>query len=161
MPVERAQEHRFDCRLVWTGASTGPIRSYESYDRAYRVEFDGKPTLLGSAAPAFRGNPSLHNPEDLLMASLAACHCLTYLALAARAKLEVVAYEDRATGTMAKIDGRIRFREVTLRPRVWVVPGSDRERACVLHEQAHEGCFIANSVNFPVAHQPEVLIRTA
>lgn len=146
---------------MWTGASGGPTRSYESYDRTYRIEFDGKPTLLGSSAAAFRGNPLLHNPEDLLVASLSACHCLSYLAVAARAKLEVVAYEDCAAGTMANFDGRIRFREVTLRPRVWLVPGSDLDRARELHHDAHEECFIANSVNFPVRNEPEILVRGA
>ena len=159
MPIERPNEHHFECRLVWTGASSGPIRSYETYDRTYRVEFDGKPTLIGSSAKAFRGNPALYNSEDLLVAALSSCHCLSYLAVAARAKLVVVAYEDRATGTMTKIDGRIRFREVTLRPQVWVVPGSDLEQARAFHKDAHEGCFIANSVNFPVTNEPEILVR--
>ena len=70
----------------------------------------------------------------------------------------MVAYEDRATGTMARIDDRIRFREVTLRPRVRLAPGSDVERARALHKQAHAECFIANSVNFPVENEPDIVI---
>lgn len=147
-------EHLFDCRLTWTGAAQGTTASYASYSRAYRVEFDGKPSLSGSAAPAFRGDGSLHNPEDLLMAALSACHCLSYLALAARAKVLVVAYEDAAHGRMALVDGVMRFVEVVLRPRVTLAAGSDEARAAALHEPAHEGCFIASSVRFPVRHEP-------
>jgi organic hydroperoxide reductase OsmC/OhrA len=158
MTARSSHEHRFACRLTWTGASRGPTRSYDAYDRSYRVEFEGKPALVGSAAAVFRGDPALQNPEEWLVAALSACHCLTYLALAARAQLLVVAYEDRATGTMARIDDRIRFREVTLRPRVRLAPGSDVERARALHEQAHAECFIANSVNFPVGNEPDIVV---
>jgi organic hydroperoxide reductase OsmC/OhrA len=153
-----SREHHFECRLEWTGAAKGPTRSYEAYDRTYRIEIEGKPALVGSSAAVFRGNPALHDPEDMLVAALSSCHCLSYLALAARAGLLVVAYRDRATGTMTRIGDRIRFREVTLRPRVWVAPGSDLERARELHHRAHEECFIANSVNFPVENEPEILV---
>jgi organic hydroperoxide reductase OsmC/OhrA len=150
-------EHHFECRLTWIGASRGPTRSYDAYDRSYRIEFEGKPPLVGSAAAVFRGDPAVHNPEEWLVAALSACHCLSYLALAARAQLLVVAYEDQATGTMARIDGKIRFREVTLRPRVRLLPGSDVEQARALHEKAHAECFIASSVNFPVVNEPEIV----
>src|SRR3954466_15651728 len=103
MSERRSHEHHFACRLIWTGAARGPTRSYDAYDRGYRIEFDGKLDLVGSAAPAFRGDASLHNPEDWLVAALSACHCLSYLALAARAGILVVAYEDSATGTMARM----------------------------------------------------------
>jgi organic hydroperoxide reductase OsmC/OhrA len=153
-----SHEHHFACHLTWTGAAHGPTKSYAAYDRTYRVEIEGKPPLVASAAPVFRGDASLYNPEDLLVAALSACHCLSYLAIAARAELLVVGYEDRATGTMAMVDRRIRFREVMLRPRVWVAPGSDVELARAFHKDAHEQCFIANSVNFPVGHEPEIAV---
>jgi organic hydroperoxide reductase OsmC/OhrA len=153
-----AHEHHFACHLTWIGASRGPTRSYDAYDRTYRIEVEGKPPVVGSAAPVFRGDASLFNPEDWLVAALSACHCLSYLAIAARAELLVVNYEDQATGTMAMIDRRIRFREVMLRPRVWLAPGSDVELAKSFHREANEQCFIANSVNFPVQHEPEILI---
>src|SRR5688572_30085221 len=123
MPTLPSHEHRFECHLTWTGASRGSTTGYEAYSRELLVEIDGKPPLAGSSAPPFRGDGKLHNPEDLLVAALAECHCLSYLALAARAGVVVAGYEDRATGIMAKIDGKLRFREVTLRPRVWVTPG--------------------------------------
>jgi organic hydroperoxide reductase OsmC/OhrA len=148
--------HVFQCRLVWTGATPEGTASIDTYSRAYRVDFEGKPSLTGTAAPAFRGDPSLHNPEDLLMAALSACHCLTYLALCARAGIRVLSYEDGASGTMQLVDRVMRFTEVTLHPRVTVAAGTDMERARALHEKAHAGCFIANSVNFPVRNEPTI-----
>jgi organic hydroperoxide reductase OsmC/OhrA len=151
-------EHHFECRLTWTGAKLGPATAYETYSRELLVEIEGKPPLRGSSATAFRGDGALHNPEDLLVAALSECHCLSYLALATRAGLVVVTYEDRASGTMARVDGKIRFREVTLRPRVVVASGSNVDTAKRLHEQAHSECFIASSVNFPVRNEPEVVV---
>jgi organic hydroperoxide reductase OsmC/OhrA len=150
-----AREHHFAARLVWTGAERGPIRDYESYARDYRVEIAGKPPLEGSSDPAFRGDPAKHNPEDLLVAALAGCHMLSYLALCARAGIEVVAYEDQASGIMAIKDRKMRFVEVTLAPKVTIAAG-DPEQAQSLHEQAHAACFIASSVNFPVRNTPTV-----
>jgi organic hydroperoxide reductase OsmC/OhrA len=150
-----AHEHRFAARLVWTGAEQGPTRSYESYSRSYVVEIEGKPPIEGSSAPAFRGDPARHDPEGLLVAALSACHMLSYLHLCASAGIEVVAYEDQASGTMAIKDRRMRFVDVLLEPRVTIAKG-DRDQAVALHEKAHEACFIANSVNFPVRHAPVV-----
>ena len=146
-----AREHHYAARLVWSGAAQGPTSSYEAYARAFRAEVEGKPAIEGSADPNFRGDPSRHNPEDLLVVSLAACHMLSYLHLCASAGIEVVAYEDRATGTMAIKDRKMRFVDVLLAPKVTIAKG-DRDKALALHEQAHEACFIASSVNFPVRH---------
>jgi len=159
MSSAASQEHHFECHLTWTGASHGSTTNYETYGRELRVEIEGKPTLLGSSSPAFRGDAKLHNPEDLLVIALSECHCLAYLALAARAGLVVVGYEDRATGTMAKVEGKMRFREVILHPRVFIATGASAERARTLHERAHAECFIANSVNFPVRNEPEILFK--
>ncbi len=151
-----AKEHHFAARVVWSGAARGSTKSYDAYDREYRVEIAGKPSLTGSAAPGFRGDPGQHNPEDLLVAALSACHLLSYLALCARAGIEVVSYEDQASGLMAIKDGRMRFTEVTLAPRVTIAAG-DLDKAVALHEAAHGQCFIANSVNFPVLNMPTVV----
>ena len=150
-----AHEHHFAARLVWTGAEHGPIKDYQSYSREYRAEVEGKPPLVGSSAPAFLGDPGKHNPEDLLVVALSACHMLSYLALCARAAIEVVAYEDQASGMMAIKERKMRFVEVTLAPHVTIAAG-DLEQARALHEKAHEACFIANSVNFPVLTMPTV-----
>jgi organic hydroperoxide reductase OsmC/OhrA len=148
-------EHHYAIRLIWTGAQRGPTRDYQSYSRSYRVDIEGKPPLEGSADQTFRGDPGRHNPEDLLVASLAACHMLSYLHLCASAGIEVVAYEDQARGKMAIKDRRMRFVEVMLAPKVTIAAG-DLERARALHTKAHEDCFIANSVNFPVLNTPTV-----
>ncbi|MGH6901127.1 MAG: OsmC family protein [Geminicoccaceae bacterium] len=150
-----AHEHHFAAKVVWTGAAQGSTRDHASYSREYQIEMAGKPTLTGSAAPNFRGDPARHNPEDLLVAALSACHLLSYLYLCAGAGIEVVAYEDQASGRMAIKDRKMRFVEVTLAPKVTIAAG-DLEKAKALHEQAHEACFIANSVNFPVLHAPTV-----
>ena len=154
--------HRFDCRLVWTGARQGPIVSYESYSREVRVDFPGKPSLKMTSAAVFRGDPAIHDPEDLLVAALSACHFLSYAALCARAKIQVISYEDDASGVMERAGGRtFKFTDVLLKPRVTIAAGSDPEKARALHEEAHAECFIAASVNFPVRHEPTISVMAA
>jgi organic hydroperoxide reductase OsmC/OhrA len=150
------ETHRYAARLVWTGAARGPTSSYATYSREYELQFPGKSPMRGSADPHFRGDASLYNPEEMLVASLSACHFLSYAALCARAGVAVVSYEDDANGLMAMKDGHIRFTEVVLRPKVRVAPGADLERARALHHEAHADCFIASSVNFDVRNEPTV-----
>ncbi len=152
-----AKEHSYAASLTWTGGAKGPLRDYAGFSREYTVEIAGKPPLIGSADPLFKGDPALHNPEDLLLAALSACHMLTYLAVCARAKIEVVSYEDQASGIMVLTGGGGHFAEVALRPRVVVAPGGDLAKARALHKDAHAQCFIANSVNFPVGNDPQVI----
>lgn len=153
--------HRYAVRLTWTGASAGPIESYESYSRRYLIEAEGKPSLQGSADAHFRGDAALYNPEDLLVAALSACHMLTYLALCARAGIAVRSYEDAAEGTMVLTrGGGGHFTEVILHPQVRVVRESDLNQAKALHAVAHEQCFIASSVNFAVRNEPAVSAAT-
>lgn len=148
--------HEFRCRLVWTGAVKGGTVGYETYSRGYRIDGEGKPfSIRGSAATAFHGDGTLWNPEELLVASLSACHFLTYAALCARSRIGVVAYADDAWGEMKRVDGKVRFTEVVLRPRVTISSG-DAERARALHDKAHEHCFVVSSVNFPVRHEAYV-----
>jgi organic hydroperoxide reductase OsmC/OhrA len=151
--MPRGKEHRYEAHVAWTGAAAGGTKTYQGYSREYRADFPGKPSITGSADAAFRGDPALHNPEDMLVLALSACHMLSYLALAALEGLEVTAYEDSASGTMQQEGRGGRFTEVVLRPQVTVAPGSDLARAKALHEEAHKTCFIANSVNFPVRHE--------
>lgn len=158
-----AHAHDYRATLRWTGAAQGPTRAYETYSRAFSAEIEGKPVLAGSADQAFRGDPTLYNPEDMLLVALAACHMLSYLAICARLGVEVVAYEDHATGTMAikrqpgQRIARLRFTEVVLYPRVTISADADAARALAYHDQAHAECFIANSVNFPVRHEATIL----
>ena len=153
-----AHVHHFSAKLTWTGAAQGATSSYESYSRDHMIEVPGKPPLPGSADKVFHGDASRHNPEDLLVVSLSACHMLTYLAEAARTGVHVVAYSDDASGTMQLQDGKMRFTEVSLRPQVVIAKGGDPAQAQHLHERAHEQCFIANSVNFPVSCDARVSV---
>jgi organic hydroperoxide reductase OsmC/OhrA len=150
--------HVYATRLRWTGAAQGATTSYRAYSRDYAIEADGKPELRGSADAHFLGDATRYNPEDLLVAALCACHLLSYLAECALAGVAVVAYADDARGEMTSIDGVMRFREVVLRPNVAIADASQLEQAIALHEKAHAGCFIANSVNFPVRHEAAVTI---
>ena len=152
------QQHHFECRLVWTGAVKGGTKSYDAYSRECRIDFPGKPSLRATSAPAFRGDPALANPEDLLVASLSACHFLTYVAVCARSGVEVISYEDDASGTMSRFERGFHFTDVLLKPRVTIAAGSDPEKAAALHERAHKECFIANSVNFPVRNEPAITV---
>lgn len=147
--------HRFNAHVIWTGASKGAAVTYESYSRDYLIEIDGKPPLKGSSAPVFRGDPGLHNPEDLLVASLSACHMLWYLHLCTDAGIHVSAYTDDAEGTMDMLKGTMVFTGVVLRPKVAIIEG-DVDRAKALHHDANRACFIANSVNFPVRHEATI-----
>jgi organic hydroperoxide reductase OsmC/OhrA len=142
--------------MRWSGAKDGPTRDYRSYSREHLFEIEGKPPLRGSADAAFRGDPGLYTPEDMMVASLSACHMLWYLHLCAVNGVEVHAYEDAAVGEMVEAPGAGRFSEVVLHPVVTIGAASDPERAMALHADAHRECFIANSVNFPVRHEPVI-----
>jgi organic hydroperoxide reductase OsmC/OhrA len=148
--------HIYSTKLTWTGAGQGTTSSYQAYSREYEVQSGEKPPLRGSADPLYRGDPTLYNPEEMLVIALSACHMLSYMAECARGGEHVMSYEDDANGAMAVKDGRMRIVDVLLRPRVAIARGSDIERARALHERAHEECFIANSVNFPVRHEATV-----
>jgi organic hydroperoxide reductase OsmC/OhrA len=138
---------------LWTGAQAGGTTGYDAYSREYTFSIAGKAPIRGSADVPFRGDPQLHNPEELLLCALSTCHMLSYLAECARGGIVVTAYADDATGTMTFAAGRLRFTDVLLRPRVTLASG-DPAKAAALHTRAHDGCFIANSVNFPVRHEP-------
>lgn len=149
-------EAHYYSRLAWSGGAHGPTESVESYSREFRAEISGKPTLSGSADPGFHGDPTLHNPEDLLMVALSSCHMLSYLAVCAHAGIVVTAYEDSAVGTLARREGKVKFIDVLLRPKVLLRDGSDIAKARALHDKAHNICVIVNSVNFPVRHEAQV-----
>lgn len=153
------KQHTYATRTEWTGNQGRGTADYRAYSRQHVISAPGKPELPGSSDPAFRGDASRWNPEDLLVASLSSCHMLWYLHLCAQAQIVVVAYHDDATGTMVEdADGGGRFSGAVLRPVATLAAGADAARAAALHEEAHRKCFIANSVNFPVAIEPTVLV---
>lgn len=153
------RQHHYSTHLVWTGG-VAKTESFRNHVRAYEISAPGKPVIGGSSDPVFRGDATRWNPEELLVASLSACHKLWYMGLCAAAGIVVLAYEDPAEGTMVEEEagGAGQFVQVTLRPRVLLAPGSDRQKAEQLHQTAHAKCFIARSMNFPVLHQPFVEI---
>lgn len=152
-----ADQHRYALDLLWHGDHT---RTYESYTREHRIRIAGKPELITTADPMFRGEATLHNPEDLLLAALSSCHLLTYLALCARARINVLSYRDQAEGTMLLTkDGGGHFTEVVLRPEVVVADAAMLEKARHFHGEVHKYCFIARSVNFAV--RCEAVVREA
>ncbi|MFG6403417.1 MULTISPECIES: OsmC family protein [unclassified Microbacterium] len=152
-------EHTYRLRATWTGDRGSGTSGYRDYDRSVTLDVVGKPVLLGSADVPFRGDPDRWNPEDLLLASLAECHLLSYLYACVKVGVVVVGYEDDASATLVE-DGRGggAFTEVVLHPRVTVADASMVDAATAAHVQANEWCFIANSVNFPVRHEPITLV---
>lgn len=153
--------HRYAVRVVWSGNSGTGTAEYRGYERAHDIIAAGKPDIHGSADPAFRGDPARWNPEELLVASLSACHQLWYLGLCAQAGVVVVSYEDDAEGTMTEeAGGAGQFISVTLRPRVTISATSDESVAGSLHHRAHDMCFIGRSMNFPVHHQPTITVES-
>lgn len=154
-------QHHYEAKIVWTGAEAGPAEDVRTFSREHRIEIPGKEPIRGSSDPAFRGDPALHNPEDLLVASLSACHMLWYLALCAAKGITVHAYEDTAEGVMVAEPRNGRFTEVTLRPVVTIGAEDDTALALALHDRAHAECFVANSVNFPVHHDAKIVALTA
>lgn len=153
--------HHYAITIQWTGNTGTGTSTHSGYERRYEISAGTqKPPIPGSSDPAFRGDSARWNPEELLVASLAACHKLWYLHLCADAGIVVLGYRDHAEGEMEEAaDGSGRFQRVILRPEVIVLSGSDVVMARELHAAAHAMCFIANSVNFPVQHEPD--IRTA
>lgn len=153
------KEHRYAARVVWTGDRGVGTRGYREYERDHEVLADGKPTIAGSSDPTFRGDGSRWNPEELYVATLSQCHMLWYLHLCSVNGVVVAAYEDPAEGVMIEAeDGSGRFERVTLHPRATVTDVEMVGRARELHHEAHRLCFIANSANFPVGTEPEVLV---
>lgn len=143
----------FTSRLEWTGAAKGATRDPATFSRDLNVTIDGL-SLPMSSAPAYRGDPTRTNPEQLFVASVSACQALTYLFLAAKNKVPVTNYVDDAEGRLGLVDGRIRMASVTLRPRITLDAGADETRAHELVEKAHANCFIANSVSTNVMVAP-------
>jgi organic hydroperoxide reductase OsmC/OhrA len=150
-----ARIHNYETTVTWTGNRGTGTSGYRDYDRSCDLAAPGRPVIAATSDPLFRGDPARWNPEQLLVVSLSQCHLLWYLHLAAEARVIVTSYVDDAVGTMQEEPGGAgRFQEVILRPRVTVADPEMIPTAEGLHERANELCFIAQSVNFPVRHEP-------
>ncbi|MER8847777.1 OsmC family protein [Mesorhizobium australicum] len=143
--------HDYTCRIGWTGNRGDGTRTYRGYDRTWDITTIGKPVIKCSNDPLLGGNPALPNPEDLLLASVSACHMLWYLHLGSDAGIVVHSYTDEPVGHgESEPNGAGRFVGITLRPRIEVESGIDLHKAEAIHHRIHEVCYIARSVNFPI-----------
>lgn len=155
MTIDAPREHVYVVTVTWTGNRGTGTSGYRSYARAHDVVVPGKPPIPGSSDPAFQGDRLRYNPEEMLVASLSSCHMLWYLHLCSAEGILVQAYEDIAEGIMTeRPNGGGAFKEVVLAPEITLSAGANVDRARALHADAHRMCFIANSVSFPVRHEP-------
>jgi organic hydroperoxide reductase OsmC/OhrA len=155
-----AVTHRYEPTVRWTGNTGTGTSDYRSFRRDHEVLGDGKPAILASSDPAFRGDAARWNPEELLVVALAQCHLLWYLHLCATRGVVVTEYSDTPAGTMTMdaTGGGGQFTDVLLRPEVTVADASMTDKAKALHDEINALCFIARSVSFPVRHEPAVRV---
>ncbi|HEV2687003.1 MAG TPA: OsmC family protein [Bryobacteraceae bacterium] len=153
--------HHFEVKTTWTGNTGQGTSDYRAYKRDHEISGERKSApILGSSDPVFRGDAARYNPEELLVGSLSTCHMLWMLHLCAEAGITIVEYTDQASGVMEEdADGSGRFTEVTLHPSMTITEAAKIQETQALHKRAHELCFIANSVNFPVHCAPVVVAR--
>lgn len=146
-------KHLFKVAINWTSNQNQEQSGRKFYSKSHQIKIEGKPVLDVSAAKAFKGDPELYNPEDLLLSSLVSCHMMSYLYVCALNGIEVLEYSDHAEATLEVApDGSGRFTEVHLYPKVKITDSDQIELALELHTKANQLCFIANSCNFPVLH---------
>ena len=144
--------HVFKAGLNWTSKQEELVLN--RYNKNHQIKIEGKPVLDVSAAKAFKGDPELYNPEDLLLSSLVSCHMMSYLYVCSQNRIEVLEYSDNAEATLeVSASGSGRFVEVRLKPVVKISNPDQIELALDLHFKANQLCFIANSCNFPVLHE--------
>lgn len=147
--------HTYRSKIIWTGNTGTGTTDYKTYERSHTISIENKTDILATSDPAFRGDKTKHNPEDLFLSALSSCHMLWYLHLCATAGINVVSYEDNAVGIMEETkNGSGKFTEVTLYPSVTITDATMIDKANSLHHEANKMCFIANSCNFEVKHEP-------
>ena len=150
-------DHEYKVSLEWTGNRGTGTSGYRDYGRDHTVRAAGKPEIGGSSDRVFHGDADRWNPEEMLLGALTQCHLLSYLHVAAGHGVVVTNYTDDAFGTLRTTeDGGGHFTSVTLRPVVTISSG-DADLALSLHHEASLKCFIANSMNFPINHDPRIV----
>jgi organic hydroperoxide reductase OsmC/OhrA len=153
------RSHSYNLTITWTGNRGTGTSDYRAYDRNHIILAADKVEIAGSSDPAFRGDKTKYNPEEFLVAALSTCHMLSYLHVCVMNGVVVTDYSDNATGTMAETPDGGHFTEVMLNPVVTVKESSMIATANELHHKASQLCFIANSVNFPVKHNPSCVVE--
>ena len=152
-------DHHYHTAIEWTGNKGAGTTGYTDYERSHVVRVENKVPLDASSDPHFRGDATKHNPEDLFLASIASCHMLWYLHLCADQGIIVTAYIDKAYGLMqTAANGSGQFRKIVMHPEVTVAEEQMKDQAHRLHHQAHEMCFLSNSVNFEIVIEPQINI---
>lgn len=148
------KHHDYTSTITWTGNTGTGTSAYRAYERTWDITTPNKPIVHCSNDPLLGGNPELPNPEDLLISAVSACHMLWYLHLASNAGIIVQAYTDSpiAVGEVAS-SGAGRFVSVTLKPTIKLSENSDLKVADAIHQEIHQYCFIARSLNFPVTFE--------
>jgi organic hydroperoxide reductase OsmC/OhrA len=151
-----AHVHRYTASCAWQGSTAA---GYDAYERTHEAKAPPAPaTLQLSSDPAFRGDPALLNPEQLLVLAASSCQLLSFLAVAARARIDVIEYRDDAEGEMPEGDPPMRITRITLRPQIVVWEDVSEARVRHLVEVAHRECFIANSLTTEVVVEPGISI---
>ena len=152
-------QHHYKVAIKWTGNQGTGTSNYKQFERSYKIQIENKADIHGSSDPEFRGDRTKHNPEELLLASVSSCHMLWYLHLCSEAKIIVTDYIDNATATLEETEsGSGKFTSITLQPTITLTEQSMVEEATELHKKANEFCFVSNSLNFKVDHQPTFTI---
>jgi organic hydroperoxide reductase OsmC/OhrA len=137
--------HRYRAVAAWAGSTA---LGYDTYERAHSVQCPpAGSSLTMSSDPAFLGDATLLNPEQLLLAAAVSCQLLSFLAVAARARIDVLRYEDDAEADMPAAVRPMRITAIRLRPRITVATGTDPAKVHKLVALAHEHCFIASSLS--------------
>lgn len=148
--------HRYRVRAMWAGTTRD---GYDAYPRDHTVS---APPAAGelqlSGDPAFLGDAHLLNPEQLLVAAAVSCQLLSFLAVAARARIDVVGYADDAEGVMAEDETPMSITRIVLRPQISIVGDADEARVRHLVEVAHRECFIANSLKTEIVIEPTITV---
>lgn len=153
------KKHEYEIKIEWTGNEGNGTLNYKSYNRDHKIIANGKyAEINGSSDPSFLGDKTRYNPEDLFLSSISACHMLWYLHLCSVNKIIVMEYIDSATGIMEETEnGSGQFKEVRLNPHVKITDLNMITKANELHQEANKMCFIANSCNFKIKHNPNTM----
>lgn len=147
--------HNYKTAIIWSGNQGSGTSNYKDFERSYHIQIENKATILGSSDPEFRGDRTKHNPEELLLAAVSSCHMLWYLHFCSENKIIVTDYVDNATAILEETQsGNGKFISITLHPMITITEKFMIEKATALHAKANEYCFVANSLNLIVTHEP-------
>jgi organic hydroperoxide reductase OsmC/OhrA len=154
-----SETHMFEVTVAWPADPAQALPPDPAFSRNAVLGSPGHPPVPGSSPTVYGGEASRYNPEELVTMALSHCHMLTYLAVAAKKRMSILAYEDRASCVLGKdpVGGKMKILSVQLRPRVTVPRGTNVAEAIAMHAKAHEHCFVTNSVNFPIENIPEIV----